>query len=167
MTPAPIQIRRAQPEDIPVLLRLLAHQLEQEQRRRLHPSAQHLERLLVSPSPPLQVLLAEIDRVPLGFLSFFSSYSGLQEGLRPLLRVDLLVVLSEARYGQVSAALIRGLAQIALAQGCYRIEGRFPETQHPALQSLRRMGARISAPSCGAWLDRVAIERLGRSGSAG
>ncbi len=166
MTSDSIQTRKAQPEDIPVLLRLLSHQLGPGQRRRLQPSARHLERLLLSPSPPLELILAEIEQVPVGFLSFFSGYSGLQDGLRPLLRVDLLFVLTEVHYPQVSAALIKGLAQIALAQGCFRIEGVFPGTQHPALQCLRLLGARVSASSCSAWLDRVAIERLSRSGSS-
>ncbi len=156
-----IRIRRAQCEDIPVLLMLLAHQIEQAQeQRRMRFSPSHLEQLLSSPESPLQVLIAELDQVPMGFLSFFSTYSGFQEGLRPILRLDLLFVLSERHHRNISTALLKTLARIAQARGCYRIEWMFSVTYPQSWQLPRRIKVRVSDQNHLAWLDRVAIEQL-------
>lgn len=156
-----LKIRTAQLKDLPVLLMLLAHRSEQEQeRKRPRASSQQLEQFLFSSSPGMEILLAEIDRLPVGFLSFFYAYSGLADGCKPILRLDVLYVLMEHQHLDISAALLRSLAQIALAKGCYRIEWTLSIVNPEPMRLCQTLGARISASTRVAWLDRFALETL-------
>lgn len=158
-----LQIRTAQPRDILVLHRLLTcDQIAQEKQSRVL-SVQQLEKVLFSSAVGLEVLLAELEQIPVGFISYFQGYSGLWDGVRPMIHMDGLFVVSERYHLEITVGLIKTLAQIAQARGVHRIEWITSGSQQSLSQIYTVIGARVSASSRLVWLDRVMISRLSHS----
>ena len=102
---------------------------------------QTLREQLSSAVPPFECLIAELDRVPVGFALFFPTYSTWL-GKRGLWLEDLFVV-PEARRRGVGAALLREVGAIAVARDCGRLEWSVLDWNQPAREFYARMGARL------------------------
>jgi GNAT superfamily N-acetyltransferase len=73
-----------------------------------------------SPSRRFEVLIAEIDRKPVGFALFFPNYST-WEG-KPGLYIEDIFVEESARKSGIGRMLIAAVAKIAQSRGCARID---------------------------------------------
>ena len=90
-----------------------------------------------------EVLVAEIDRKPMGFALFFSNYST-WEG-KPGLYIEDIFVEESARKSGLGRKLIAAVAKIAKARGCARIDLAVLDW-NPARGFYNRLGFRHAEP---------------------
>lgn len=100
---------------------------------------ERLAQSLFGETPCAEVLIGEIAGVPCGFALFFHNFSTF-EGRRGLYLEDLFVT-PQARGSGLGRALLRRLAQIALARDCARLEWSVLDWNAPALGFYRSLGA--------------------------
>lgn len=136
-----LQVRRARPDDGPALLELVAALAEYE--KLPPPDAHARERLLrdgFGPAPRYELLFGELDGRPVAYALYFFTYSSFLA--RPTLFLEDLFVLPEARRHGVGGALLRALAEAALAADCGRMEWAALTWNRLAIDFYERLGAR-------------------------
>ena len=102
-----------------------------------------------------EVLIAEIDRKPVGFALFFRNYST-WEG-KPGLYIEDIFVEESARGSGIGRKLIAAVAKIAQSRGCARIDLAVLDW-NPARGFYNRIGFRHAEP----WqIFRLAADDLG------
>jgi GNAT superfamily N-acetyltransferase len=95
---------------------------------------------LFSERPSAEVIIASIDREPMGFALFFHNYSTFlaQRGIY----LEDLFVRPSARGKGVGHALLSELARIALERNCGRLEWAVLDWNELAIDFYKRIGAR-------------------------
>ena len=93
------------------------------------------------PDPRFRALIADVDGAPAGFALFFTSYSTWRghHGIR----LEDLYVTPELRGQGIGKALLARVAQIAVAEGCPRLEWDVLDWNAPAIAVYERLGAHI------------------------
>ena len=86
-----------------------------------------------------QVLIAEEDGVPIGYALYFYNFSTFTG--RPGLYIEDVFILPEYRGKGYGTQIFRRLANIALEEGCARMEWICLDWNEPSLQFYRNMGA--------------------------
>jgi GNAT superfamily N-acetyltransferase len=96
---------------------------------------------LPSSTPRFTALIAELDGLPAGFALYFTSYSTWRghHGIR----LEDLYVTPEYRKRGIGKGLLARLAQIAVAEGCPRVEWDVLDWNAPAIAVYERLGAHI------------------------
>jgi len=137
-----LNIRPATPADIPVILRFI-HELATYEREPDAVVATEADLLRdgFGPTPRFWSLIAELDGAPAGFALYFTSYSTWR-GHHGIRLEDLYVTPSLRGKGIGKALLVR-LAQIAVEQGCPRLEWDVLDWNAPAIAVYERIGAHI------------------------
>lgn len=153
-----VSLRAATPADVPTLLRFIRELAEYE--RALDKVTATEADLLrdgwglaadgqtpLQPSPPLRfrTLIADWCRTPdaapeaAGFALYFTSYSTWlgHHGIR----LEDLYVTPGLRGKGVGKALLRGLARVAVDEGCARLEWDVLTWNEPAINVYKRIGA--------------------------
>ena len=135
-------IRPATPADVPTILRFIRElaAYEREPDAVLATEADLL-RDGFGPTPRFWALIAEHDGAPAGFALYFTSYSTWR-GHHGIRLEDIYVTPSLRGKGIGKALLVR-LAQIAVEQGCPRLEWDVLEWNAPAIGVYERLGATI------------------------
>jgi GNAT superfamily N-acetyltransferase len=135
-------IRPATPADVPMILRFIRElaAYEREPDAVLATEADLL-RDGFGPAPRFWALIAEHEDTPAGFALYFTSYSTWR-GHHGIRLEDLYVTPSLRGRGIGKALLVR-LAQIAVEQGCPRLEWDVLEWNAPAIAVYERLGASI------------------------
>jgi len=135
-------IRPATPADVPTILRFI-HELALYEREPDAVIATEADLLRdgFGPTPRFWALIAEHDGAPAGFALYFTSYSTWR-GHHGIRLEDLYVTPSLRGRGIGKALLVR-LAQIAVEQGCPRLEWDVLEWNAPAIAVYERLGASI------------------------
>lgn len=135
-------IRFAEPTDVPTLLALVRELAEYEQAAdQVAASEAQLAEALFGPKPAAEALIAEQDGRAVGLALFFHNFST-WTGRRGLYLEDLYVQ-PEARGAGIGKALLKRLAEIAVARGCARFEWAVLEWNQPAIDFYRAMGAEM------------------------
>ena len=138
--PAPIHIRPARREDVPVILALirgladyekLAHEVEADEAR--------LADTLFGARPCAEVLIAEAAGEAAGFALFFHNYSTFLA--RPGLYLEDLFVWPHLRGLGIGRRLMVHLARLAVERGCGRFEWSVLDWNAPAIAFYRSLGA--------------------------
>jgi GNAT superfamily N-acetyltransferase len=137
-----LNIRPATPADVPVILRFIRELAAYE---REPDSAVATEADLLrdgfGPTPRFWSLIAELDGVPAGFALCFNTYST-WEGHHGIFLEDLYVP-PELRGRGVGKALLVRIAQIAVEQGCGRVNWHVLDWNAPSIAVYERLGARF------------------------
>jgi len=137
-----LKIRPATPADVPVILRFI-HELATYERQPEAVVATEADLLRdgFGATPRFWSLIAELDGAPAGFALYFTSYSTWR-GHHGIRLEDLCVTPALRRQGIGKAVLVR-LAQIAVEQGCPRLEWDVLDWNAPAIAVYERIGAKI------------------------
>ena len=106
-----------------------------------------------------EVLLAELDAVPVGFALFFHNFSTFL-GRAGLYLEDLYVV-PQARGKGLGKALLARLAAIAVERGCGRLEWWCLDWNRPSIDFYLSLGARPMEEWTVYRLDGATLEALG------
>jgi GNAT superfamily N-acetyltransferase len=139
MTPS-FTIRPATPTDVPHVLRLVRALAEYE--RMLHEvtaTEAELHEALFGALPRAHAVLAEVGGEPVGLALFYYTLNTFK--LRPNIFLEDLFVDPAHRGTGIGLALIRDLAQRAVAEDCGRIEWRVLNWNQPSIDFYRRLGA--------------------------
>ena len=159
VTTRSVSIRDATAADVQLIFRFIQSMAEFDGRRgALQATPDMIREGLFGVAPQASVLLAEVDGIPVGFASYFRTYSTFLG--RPGIWLDDLYVDAEARGRGVGTALLRHLARTADAWGCGRIEWTAGIHNHRGIEFYRRNGANVRE-NVRLWrLDHDAITRL-------
>jgi GNAT superfamily N-acetyltransferase len=90
--------------------------------------------------PYAEVLIGEVAGTPQGFALFFHNFSTF-EG-KPGVYLEDLFVRPEARGSGLGKALLKRLAEIAIARDCARLEWWVLDWNAPAIGFYRKLGAK-------------------------
>jgi len=137
-----MHIRPATPADVPTILRFIRElALYEREPQAVVATEADLLRDGFGPDPRFRALIADVDGAPAGFALFFTSYSTWRghHGIR----LEDLYVTPELRGQGIGKALLARVAQIAVAEGCPRLEWDVLDWNAPAIAVYERLGAHI------------------------
>jgi GNAT superfamily N-acetyltransferase len=137
-----LNIRPATPADVPAMLRFIRElALYEREPDAVVATEADLLRDGFGPTPRFWSLIADFDGAPAGFALYFTSYSTWRghHGIR----LEDLYVTPASRGKGIGKALLARLAQIAIEQGCPRLEWDVLDWNAPAIAVYERIGARI------------------------
>ena len=140
----PLEIRPANPADVPQILAFIRELAlyEREPDAVLATESDLLRDGFPAgfgPTPYFRCVMAEYDGAPAGFALFFTSYSTWRghHGIR----LEDLYVSPVHRGKGIGKALLKHLAQIAVAEGCPRLEWDVLAWNQPAIDFYHSQGA--------------------------
>lgn len=136
-----IVLRPAQRDDVPIILafiRELAVFEKLEHEAIATPAL--MEQALFGERPAAEVVIAEADGQPAGFVLFFTTFSTFV-GLPGLYLEDLFVRPAFRKRG-IATTLMRHLARTAVERGYGRFEWSVLDWNEPAIRFYRSLGAR-------------------------
>ena len=158
-----LRVRDATLDDVPVILHFLQRMAELDGRpRAVESTPETIRDAMFGDAPQVFALLADLDASPVGFASYFRTYSTFLG--RPGIWLDDLYVEEAARGGGIGTALLRHLARLAAAAGCGRIEWSVGIDNHRGIDFYRRHGAVVREHVRFCRLDRDAITQLAGGG---
>lgn len=136
-----IEIRKAGPEDVPEVLRMIkALALYEREPDAVQATEESLHEAMFGPEAVAHALIARRDGVIGGFLLYFYNFSTWTG--RPGLYVEDLFVAEPERGRGLGRALLAQAARLALERGCMRVEWWVLDWNEPALRFYRSIGAR-------------------------
>ncbi|MGF1459163.1 MAG: GNAT family N-acetyltransferase [Leptolyngbyaceae cyanobacterium] len=142
MNPHSITITSAQPGDVPAIYALINALAEYEKlAHEVTGQLSDLEQHLFGDRPYAEALIARVDEQAVGFALFFHNYSTFL--MQPGIYLEDLFVLPEHRGQGIGKALLRHLAQLAVARDCGRLDWNVLDWNRPAIAFYERMGAEI------------------------
>ncbi|ASR34515.1 hypothetical protein BAY61_05380 [Prauserella marina] len=146
-----LTLRQAEPFDVPDLHRFVVELAEAEQfPGEVEATQDDLARALFGAEPVAHAILAVVDGAPAGFAIYYPTYSTIL-GRQGLHLEDLYVSESHRGLG-IGRILLGHLADLAVRQGCGRLEWWVLRTNENAIRFYRRLGAR--------GLDELDVMRL-------
>ncbi|MEB3289735.1 MAG: GNAT family N-acetyltransferase [Leptolyngbya sp.] len=158
---AGLTLRPATPADIPTLVALIQALSEYEQlAHEVTGSPEDLARYLFGDRPYAEAVLAELEGTTAGMALYFYNFSTFL--MKPGLYLEDLFVLPAYRRQGVGQALLRYLGQLAVAQGCGRLEWSVLDWNTPAIEFYQRMGAEIKPEWQLCRLTGEALQAFGR-----
>ena len=134
-----IAIRAAQPNDAAAILHFIRELAIYERAEDEVVATEGDIRASLFGSGPARALICSVDGVEAGFAVYFFNYSTWQ-GRKGLYLEDLYVTPVYRKAG-AGKALLKKLAQIAVAEGCGRFEWSVLDWNEPALEFYRSIGA--------------------------
>jgi GNAT superfamily N-acetyltransferase len=154
-----IVVRPAVPDDVPLVLSFIRHKAAFDGVPDAVETTVEMLRSALFGEPPLAgVLLAEDAGEPVGFASYFFTFSTFVG--RPGVWLDDLYVHPHARGRGAGTALMCRLAGIARDRGCGRIEWTVAASNERGLAFYHKHNATVSERARLARLDRNAILAL-------
>ncbi len=113
---------------------------------------------LRGPHPAVEALIAWCETGWAGAAVFFQTHSSMLA--RPTLFLDDLYVRPECRSRGTGRKLLQGLAQLALARNCAKVEWLVPKWNVRAIEFYEREGAILLDERYRCRLDEEALQRL-------
>ena len=150
-------IRRANVEDVPVILELIRDLATYERApEEVSATEEQLVEVLFGEKPAAEVLLVFEGKLPVGFAVYFYNFSTWLG--RPGLYLEDLFVKPDKRGKGLGRALLVELAKIARDRGCGRMEWAVLDWNEPAIKFYQTLGAKP--------MDEWTVFRLTRDGIA-
>jgi GNAT superfamily N-acetyltransferase len=138
---ADFTLRPATPTDVAEVLRLIRGLADYERLSgELTATEADLHEALFGPLPRIYAVLAEIDNKPVGLALFYYTFNTFK-ARRNIFLEDLFVDPGHRGTG-IGVALMRHLAQRAVAENCLRIEWRVLNWNQSAIDFYQRLGAK-------------------------
>jgi len=135
-----LRIVPATERDIPLILEFIRELAVYEKHlHRFEATEARLRETLFGPEPAASVIFAFIEDKPVGFAVYYYTYSTFA-GL-PGMYLEDLFVKPEARGLGIGRRLLRHLARLAKAKGCWRIEWAVLNWNETAIGFYRKLGA--------------------------
>jgi GNAT superfamily N-acetyltransferase len=142
MTQSTLNIRPATPADVPTILRFI-RELAEFEREPNAVRATEADLLRDGWGTPARftAIIAEYNGAPAGFALYFTTYSTWRghHGIR----LEDIYVTPTMRGKGIGKALLARIAQIAIAEGCPRLEWDVLDWNAPAIAVYERIGAHI------------------------
>jgi GNAT superfamily N-acetyltransferase len=136
----PLEIRPATPADVAQLLAFIRElALYEREPASVVATEADLLRDGFGATPRFRCVMAELDGAPAGFALFFTSYSTWR-GHHGIRLEDIYVTLTMRGQG-IGKALLRHVAQVAIDEGCPRLEWDVLAWNQPAIDFYRSQGA--------------------------
>jgi GNAT superfamily N-acetyltransferase len=153
-----LNIRKATPDDIPLILDFIRELAEYERApAEAVATPDDLRRDGFSGEPRFYAEIAEWDDEPAGFALWFFNYSTWQG--KPGLYLEDLFVRPRFRKKGIGKALLVHLARVAVEKGCGRYQWQVLDWNRPAVEFYESLGARVMKE----WLTmRVTGEALAK-----
>ena len=151
-----INIRRAEASDTATILQFVRDLADYE--KALHEVAAtegQLREVLFCENPRVEALICEIDGKPAGFAVYFFSFSTWLGKLG--LFLEDLYVSPDHRGSGAGKALLKHLAQIAVARDCGRFEWNVLDWNTPAIEFYESFGAKPQSEWIGYRLSGQAL----------
>jgi len=137
---APFEIRPAVPADVPAIHALIGALADYEKLASVFVATPaDIADVLFGPRPAAEVLIASKNGEAAGFALFFHNFSTFL-GRRGLWLEDLFVQPAFRRQG-CAKALLKALAELAVARGCGRFEWAVLDWNTPAIEFYKSFGA--------------------------
>ncbi|HTS71350.1 MAG TPA: GNAT family N-acetyltransferase [Terriglobia bacterium] len=155
-----LNIRRATPQDIPLILEFIRELAEYERApEEAVATPEDLRRDGFSAEPRFYVEIAEWSGKPAGFALWFFNYSTWQG--KPGIYLEDLFVRPPFRRKGIGRALLTYLAKVAVEKGCGRYQWQVLDWNTPSIEFYESLGAKVMKE----WLTmRVSGEALYRLG---
>ena len=135
-----MHIRSATEEDVPTILRFIRSLADYEHMLdEVVATEGSLRRTLFGPRRYAEVLLGEIEGVPVGFALFFHNYSTFLG--RPGIYLEDLFIEPDWRGRGYGKALLSRLAALAVERDCGRLEWSVLDWNTPAIDFYKNLGA--------------------------
>lgn len=139
--PSDVRIRLAGPSDVALIFSLIVELAAYERAPdQVRGTPELLNDALFGPEPTAEALIAELDREPVGFALFYTTFSTWE--CRPGLWLEDLYVPPDKRRGGIGRALLAQVAAIAVARGYTRLEWTVLHWNDPALGFYEKLGAK-------------------------
>lgn len=155
----PMTIREGRKEDVPILLNFIKQLAKHEGLPgKVIATEKLLREQLFSDPIMAHFIIAEINRLPIGYALYFytfSTYLG-----RKCLYLEDLFVKPEVRGKGYGFALFKHIAQIAGKENCGRMEWSVVKRNEPAIKFYTKMGAAEKKDHTGYCLDGDALFEL-------
>jgi GNAT superfamily N-acetyltransferase len=153
-----LSIRPGTVEDVPLILQFIRELAEYERAPdQAVATEEDLRRDGFSAEPKFQVVIAEWNGEPAGFVLYFYNYSTWQG--RPGLYLEDLFVRPAFRAKGIGKALLFYLAKVAVEKGCGRLVWQVLDWNTPAIRFYESLGAKVMTE----WLTmRVSGDALKR-----
>ena len=153
------EIREAVPGDLPALYRLLQGKARFDgAEHALTATEAELGDAVFREDPPCRFLVAERDRVLVGFAAWYPVFSTF--AAQPGLWMDDLFVESAHRGSGIGRELLKALAAEARRRGCCKLEWSLQVSNARGIAFYEREGAVVREENRFAKLDAAAIDRL-------
>jgi GNAT superfamily N-acetyltransferase len=134
-------IQPATQADVPAILDFIRGLAQYEKLSHEAKATQgQLRKHLFGPHPAAEVIIARLDRRPVGFALFFTTFSTFAG--RPGIWLEDLFVLPAHRRSGIGRALLRSVAAIAVKRKCARLEWSVLDWNAPAIKLYRKLGAK-------------------------
>jgi GNAT superfamily N-acetyltransferase len=152
-----LTIRQARPADCPLILQFIRDlALYERALDEVQATVPQLEALLFSENPRVYGVICEENGEALGFALYFFNFSSWL-GRLGLYLEDLYVNPAQRGKG-AGKALLRHLAQVAVAEGCGRFEWNVLDWNEPAIRFYESFGARPQSEWTGYRLTGEALQ---------
>jgi GNAT superfamily N-acetyltransferase len=142
LSASPMTLRPAAPGDVEQILAFIRELAAYEQlEQQVVATASELSQHLFGERPAAEVVIAELEGVPVGFALFFQNFSTFLG--RPGLFLEDLYVQPQARGKGVGRALLVHLARLAVERGAGRLDWNVLDWNEPAIAFYQRLGATV------------------------
>jgi GNAT superfamily N-acetyltransferase len=159
-----LNIRKATPHDIPLILEFIRELAEYE--RMLDQAVATPDDLLrdgFSGEPKFFVEIAEWNGEQAGFALWFYNYSTFQG--KPGIYLEDLYVRPQFRKKGIGKALLVHLAQLAVEQGCGRYQWQVLDWNTPSIEFCEALGAKVMKEWLTMRVTGESLQRLGKKNS--
>lgn len=154
-----LQLRPAQPDDVPTILKLIRGLAEYEHEpEAAQATEQDLLRDGFGPQPRFHCVLAEWEGKTAGFALYFYNYSTWKG--RPGIFLDDLFVWPDFRGRGIGRALLLHVGRIAAEQNCGRYEWLVLDWNTPSIRFYESLGAQLMKQWLPMRVEGVALREL-------
>ena len=160
-----LNIRKATPRDIPLILEFIRELAEYERLlEQAVATPEDLQRDGFSREPKFYAEIAEWKGEPAGFALWFYNYSTFQG--KPGIYLEDLYVRPRFRKKGIGKALLVHLARVAVEQGCGRYQWQVLDWNTPSIEFYESLGAKVMKEWLTMRVSGESLQRLGEKSSS-